>query len=117
MSKKHDFLRKEQSRDKHPESNMVGSAASLEAEGRGKAAQQPNERDRQVPHSPKYSNDHNKMGETRPTQTNQGRRTPASRHDREVLAGSTNVVQARTGGKGGGRGPRGGGGGVGGPSA
>lgn len=87
-----------------------GSAASLEAGARRKAAQQPNERDRQAPLSPNYSNDHNKMGETRPTQTNQGRRTPQGRHDRHVLSGGTNVVEARSGGKGTGRGPRGGGG-------
>ena len=35
-------------------------------------------------------------------------RTPKSRHERQITAGTMNVVQARTGGKGGGRGTRGG---------
>ena len=63
-----------------------------------------------MPHTPKLANDHNRTGNQEPTQTNQGRRTPQSRHERQTTAGGPmNVVQARTGGKGGGRGPRGGG--------
>jgi hypothetical protein len=108
MSKKHDFIRSEQNRDKHPESGMAGSAAALEEKQRRTSVQRAAAQDRQAPHSGKYSNDHNKMGDTKPTQTNQGRRTPQSRHDRQVTAGATNVVEARTGGKGGGRGSRGG---------
>jgi hypothetical protein len=107
MSKKQDFLRSQQSRDKHPESNMAGSASDVQgkmARGGAKAASA----DKQAPHTPKSSNDHNKMGETHPTQTNQGRRTPESRHDRLSLNGTMNVTQARTGGKGAGRGTRGG---------
>lgn len=107
MSKKQDFLRSQQSRDKHPESNMAGSASHVQqkmARAGAKASA-----DKQPPHTPKSSNDHNKMGETHPTQTNQGRRTPESRHDRQSLNGTMNVVQARTGGKGAGRGTRGGG--------
>lgn len=103
MSKKQDFLRSQQNRDKHPESGMAGSAAAASEQGRHGGGQ-----DRQVPQSGKVANDHNKLGSTRPTQKNEGRRTPESRHDRQTLAGTMNVVQARTGGKGGGRGSRGG---------
>jgi len=107
MSKKTDFLRSQQNRDKHPESQMTGSAASVTQQQARKGA---SAKDRQEPHTPKYSNDHNKVGETKPTQKNEGRRTPRSRHDREIIgAGSMNVVEARTGGKGAGRGSRGGG--------
>jgi hypothetical protein len=109
MSKKLDFLRSEQSRDKHPESGMVGSATDLTAK-QVRASAKKASADQQEPHTPKYANDHNKVGETKPTQTNQGRRTPQSRHDRQTISGGPmNIVQARTGGKGGGRGPRGGG--------
>lgn len=109
LSKKQAFLQKEQNRDKHPESGMTGSAASEEEKQRRQSVQNASAQDRQEPRTRKYSNDHNKMGETKPTQTNQGRRTPQSRHDRQVISGGPmNVVQARTGGKGGGRGSRGG---------
>jgi hypothetical protein len=108
MSKKQEFLQKEQSRDKHPERMMKGSAAEQTAKAaRGQAKGNP--ADHQLPHSPKLANDHNKVGNKEPTQTNQGQRTPESRHDRQVTAGTMNVVQARTGGKGGGRNSRGGG--------
>ena len=43
----------------------------------------------------------------KPTQKNEGRRTPQSRHDRESHIGGENQNQARTGGHGGGRGSRG----------
>ena len=43
-----------------------------------------------------------------PTQTNQGRRTPASRHDRQTMgAALQNQISARQGGGGTGRSPRG----------
>jgi hypothetical protein len=109
MSKKHDFLRQEQNRDKHPESNMVGSAAAVQQERQRKSVQNVSAQDRGEPRTPKFSNDHNKMGDTKPTQTNQGRRTPRSRHDRQIISGGPmNIVEARAGGKGGGRGSRGG---------
>ena len=95
MSKKQDFIRSEQSRDKHPEKRS-------QAKG--------NPVDHQPPHTGKLANDHNKMGNKAPTQANEGKRTPESRHDRQTMSGGPmNVIQARTGGKGGGRGPRGGG--------
>ncbi len=93
MSKKQDFLRSEQNRDKHPEKK---------AQAKGNPA------DFQQPGSGKLENDHNKQGNTKPTQKNEGKRTPESRHDRDTLVGTMNVTQARTGGKGGGRGTRGG---------
>ncbi len=105
MSKKQDFLRSEQNRDKHPDKPMKGSAADLAA--RGQAKGNPADFDGQVPGSGKVANDHNKAGAQEPTQTHQAQRTPQSRHDRETQAGTHNVVQARTGGKGAGRGPRG----------
>lgn len=63
--------------------------------------------DRQAPLSGKVANDHNKLGEQKPTQKNEGRRTPESRHDRQTRVGGANEIEARTGGKGGGRGPSG----------
>ena len=100
MSKKQDFLRSEQSRDKHPEREQVGSPASA-----GSGAGQD---DSQAPHGGKVANDHNKTGNQAPTQTNQGQRTPESRHDRLTLgAGPHNQVSARKGGGGAGRTPRG----------
>lgn len=104
MSKKHDFLRDEQSRDLHPEREQVGSPAVVsDSSGTGRS-----EVDAQEPRQGKVENDHNKMGDQAPTQTNQGRRTPESRHDRETVGpGSHNQVAARKGGAGAGRGPRG----------
>ena len=52
-------------------------------------------------HGGKVANDTNKTGGQEPTQTNEGKRTPESRHDRETFAGSTNQVRARKGGGGG----------------
>jgi hypothetical protein len=63
--------------------------------------------DKQPPRTGKVANDHNKVGETTPTQKNEGERTPESRHDRQSLAGSHNQVSARKGGGGAGRSPRG----------
>lgn len=100
MSKKQDFLRSEQSRDKHPEREQVGSPTSAS----GGAGQD----DAQAAHGGKVANDHNKTGNQPPTQTNQGQRTPESRHDRLTLgAGPHNQVSARKGGGGAGRTPRG----------
>ena len=53
--------------------------------------------DKQTPHAGKVENDTNKLGQQSPTQLNQGKRTPDSRHDREAHVGSTNQVQARKG--------------------
>ena len=109
MSKKQDFIRSEQSRDKHPDRLMAGSAAE-QALKLQRAQAKGNPADHQLPGTPKLANDPNKVGNKEATQTNQGRRTPESRHERQIIAGGPmNVVQARTGGKGGGRGPRGGG--------
>lgn len=47
--------------------------------------------------SGKVANDHNQTGHQAPTQTNQGRRTPESRHDRESNLGSGNQAQSRRG--------------------
>ena len=106
MSKKQDFIRSEQSRDKHPDRLMAGSAAEQTLRHQ-RAQAKGNPADHQLPGTPKLANDRNKVGEQEPTQKNEGRRTPESRHDRQITAGTHNVVEARTGGKGGGRGPRG----------
>ncbi|AEG91091.1 hypothetical protein [Ramlibacter tataouinensis] len=104
MSKKQDFIRSEQNRDKHSDRLMKGSAAEQAQRAQAKG----NPADHQLPGTPKLANDHNKVGHQEPTQTNQGQRTPESRHERQITAGTMNVVQARTGGKGGGRSTRGG---------
>lgn len=57
-----------------------------------------NPRDKQPGRSGKVENDTNKMGETAPTQKNEGRRTPESRHDRETHIGGANQNQVRRGG-------------------
>ncbi|RYF80705.1 MAG: hypothetical protein EOO29_12955 [Comamonadaceae bacterium] len=102
MTKKHEFLRDQQSREKHPEKDQVGSPSQLQAES---GQQRP---DAQAPGTGKIANDHNKMGAQPPTQINQGRRTPESRHDRQTLgAGPQNQISARKGGGGAGRTPRG----------
>ena len=108
MSKKQEFLRKEQSRDKHPERMMKGSAAEQAAQQQAKGHAKGNPADHQVAGSGKVANDHNKVGEQAPTQTNQGQRTPESRHDRQSMgSGGHNEVAARKGGGGAGREPRG----------
>lgn len=48
----------------------------------------------------KMSNDTNKMGDQSATPLNQGRRTAASRNDRENQIGSPNQVRGRKGGAG-----------------
>ena len=104
MSKKLDFIRDEQSRQKHPDKPQVGSPAQLQTG----AAQHQQGSDQQEPGTGKLANDHNKTGHQAPTQTNQGRRTPASRHDRQTMgAGPQNQISARKGGGGAGRTPRG----------
>ena len=57
-----------------------------------------NARDKQAARSGKVENDTNKMGETAPTQKNEGRRTPESRHDRESHLGGENQTMTRKGG-------------------
>ena len=52
--------------------------------------------DKQAGQSGKVENDTNKLGKERPTQTNEGRRTPQSRHDREDHIGN-NQVKVRRG--------------------
>ncbi len=56
-----------------------------------------NIRDKQSPHTGKVENDTNKMGEKKPTQLNQGQRTPDSRSDREAHVGGSNQSQSRRG--------------------
>lgn len=107
MSKKKDFIQSEQNRDKHPDSGMRGSAADLEQRGADSTNVDMSMDDKQAAHSGKVENDHNKVGGQHATQKNEGRRTPESRHDRDSHVGSQNQVEARTGGKGGGRGSRG----------
>ncbi len=48
----------------------------------------------------KVANDRNRTGQTPPTQTNEARRTPASRHDRDDHLGSANQPRTRRGGPG-----------------
>ncbi|HEY8359831.1 MAG TPA: hypothetical protein VIL30_20440 [Ramlibacter sp.] len=66
----------------------------------------PHPEDQQAPQSGKNENDTNKQGQEPPTQKNEGRRTPDSRHDREAQVGGTNQHQVRTGNSG--QGDRGG---------
>lgn len=107
MSKKRDFIQSQQSRDKHPDSGMRGSAADVDQRGADATNVDMNPQDKQAGQSGKVENDHNKLGNQKPTQKNEGRRTPESRHDRESHIGGENQNQARTGGKGGGRGSHG----------
>jgi hypothetical protein len=97
MSKKRDFIRDQQSRDKHPESGMTGSAADLADRGLKGMNRDLAPQDRQAAHSGKNANDHNKQGEQVPTQKNEGRRTPDSRHDREAHIGGDNQSRMRKG--------------------
>jgi hypothetical protein len=53
--------------------------------------------DKQAPMTGKVENDFNKQGEQAPTQKNEGRRTPESRHDREAHVGSDNQSNMRRG--------------------
>ena len=60
-------------------------------------AKKQNPQDKQAPLSGKVENDFNKTGEQKPTQKNEGKRTPQSRHDREAKIGGDNQSQARRG--------------------
>ncbi|MBC5782602.1 hypothetical protein H8N03_06570 [Ramlibacter sp. USB13] len=51
--------------------------------------------DKQTPRSGKVENDTNKQGHEKATQTNEGRRTAASRHDREDHIGNNQVKMRR----------------------
>ena len=55
-----------------------------------------NPQDKQDGHTGKVVNDTNKQGNEKPTQTNEGQRTAASRHDREDHIGN-NQVKVRRG--------------------
>jgi hypothetical protein len=106
MSKKQDFLRSEQSRSKHPERVQAGSPSDAATSGAGSDPSV--SADAQEPHEGKVQNDHNKVGNTTPTQTNQGQRTPESRNDRQTMgSGPQNQISARKGGGGAGRSARG----------
>ena len=52
--------------------------------------------DEQTPQTGKVENDTNKQGEQVPTQKNEGRRTPDSRHDRESQIGNNQSKQRRS---------------------
>jgi hypothetical protein len=56
-----------------------------------------NPADQQAPQTGKVENDHNKVGNTEPTQKNEGKRTPDSRSDRESHIGGNNQNQSRRG--------------------
>jgi hypothetical protein len=55
--------------------------------------------DKQGPagHGGKVENDFNQMGEQKPTQRNEGKRTANSRSDRESHVGGSNQLQSRRG--------------------
>ncbi|MBC5763777.1 hypothetical protein [Ramlibacter albus] len=52
--------------------------------------------DKQTPQSGKVQNDTNKQGMERPTQKNEGQRTPQSRHDREDHIGNNQSKMRRS---------------------
>ena len=53
--------------------------------------------DKQAPNAGKVDNDRNRMGQQEPTQLNQGKRSPESRHDREAQIGTNNQSVVRRG--------------------
>ena len=53
--------------------------------------------DQQRPHNGKVKDDHDKIGEHHPSPLDQGRRSPASRGDRESHVGGRNPSQSRRG--------------------
>ena len=53
--------------------------------------------DKQAALSGKVENDTNKLGKEKPTQKNEGRRTPESRSDREDHIGGSNQSKKRAG--------------------
>jgi hypothetical protein len=59
-------------------------------------AKSQNPADKQAPLSGKVENDFNQQGEQVPTQKNEGRRTPESRHDRESKIGNNQGKQMRS---------------------
>ena len=54
-----------------------------------------NPQDKQAGHTGKVENDTNKQGEEKATQTNEGRRTASSRHDREDHIGNNQAKMRR----------------------
>ena len=54
----------------------------------------PSQQDKQTGHSGKVQNDTNKLGKGQASQTNEGQRTPESRHDREDHIGNNQVISA-----------------------
>jgi hypothetical protein len=62
-----------------------------------KISRRHNPRDKQAALSGKVDNDFNKLGDQKPTQKNEGRRTPSSRSDRESQVGSRNQNRERRG--------------------
>lgn len=60
-------------------------------------------RSKKLPGTGKLANDRNAQGEGTPTQKNEGRRSPESRHDRLTQAGSQNQARVRRGGPGSGQ--------------
>ena len=61
-----------------------------------KKAKSQNPADKQAALSGKVENDFNQQGEQAPTQKNEGRRTPESRHDRESKIGNNQGKQSRS---------------------
>jgi hypothetical protein len=55
----------------------------------------PSSQDKQAGQSGKVENDRNKLGKASATQTNEGQRTPQSRHDREDHIGNNQVKMRR----------------------
>ena len=53
--------------------------------------------DKQAAMTGKVENDFNKVGNEKPTQKNEGKRTAKSRHDRDSHLGSDNQTQVRKG--------------------
>ena len=76
--------------------SRLNKERALKQKERGQAS------DKQAPLSGKVANDFNKQGEQAPTQKNEGRRTPESRHDREAHIGN-NQSHMRQGGPNGGQ--------------
>ncbi len=78
---------------------------SIRKQQAGKHQQQPPQPDEDTSpkatgHGGKVENDFNQVGEQKPTQRNEGQRTPNSRSDRESHVGGSNQLQSRRGGGG-----------------
>lgn len=65
-----------------------------------------NPADQQTPQTGKVENDHNKVGNTEPTQKNEGKRTPDSRSDREANIRNNEAHMKQGASKGGNQGNR-----------